>query len=598
MPPPSIEQLLDRLDELKRPTGARERARLASVLRQATRRRFTEAESLIRFHEILLYLRAYPQSASLLAGTEKILKSFAARVERLRAAGDVDLTPFEQPDVSGIAGTGFTAVFGYDITRWLARTHPSRVSLVWDDYEDHAHLNVVWPKFLPLFEEDAYVDAHVPFLVWLSAAKRKGESDLAWLIKAFERLPVADRARAELFEPLKLWVRWELGNSKTTRTLMRRPARAIFYHDAPLLSRREVSLARELDARQRKLPVERLSRTEGERLLAMGRDTMAVRFRELHGFTHGDPERVVRADAGRGLEIFLWGVRAARRLPLLAYHCGIFFKNGVPMGYHEGLSLFERVEIGLNLFYTFRDGESAWAYARLMRLYKQVLGVNTFSIDPYQLGGSGNEEGIESGAFWFYRKLGFRPTRAELARLVAAEEQKIAARQNYRTSPRLLRRLASGHVLFETRDAKTTTATATAATTATMAGTWDRFQVRNIGLAVNRRMAQEFDGDAQAMRAASVASFRRALGAVAARLTEAEERAFSNFAVVLALVPDLRRWTAEEKSAALSVIRAKAGADELRYLRLLCRHAPLRRAIIALGTNSKLNVDDKSFGHV
>lgn len=583
MPAQSIEQLLDRLDELKRPLGARERACLESVLRQAARRRFTDAESLIRFHEILLYLRAYPQGVSLLKAAEKFLNSFAARVERLRAEGS-DLTPFEQPDASGIAGTGFSAVFGYDITRWLAGAHASQVSLVWDDYEDRAHLNVVWPKLLPLFEEDAYVDAQVPFLEWLRAAKRKRESDLAWLIRQFERLPLDDKGRAELFEPLKLWVRWELGKSRATRTLMRRrrPARGIFYHEAPLLSRRDVSLARELNAPP--LPVEKLSRAEGELLLGMGRDTMAVRFRELHGFTYGDPERVMRADAGRGLEIFLWGVKApARRLPLLGYHCGIFFKNGVPMGYHEGLSLFERVEIGLNLFYTFRDGESAWAYARLMRLYKQLLGGGTFSIDPYQLGGSGNEEGIESGAFWFYRKLGFRPVRAELAKLVVAEERKLAARADYRTPPRLLRRLASGHVLFETHEQKET-----ASATTTTAGEWDHFRVRNIGLAVGRRMSDEFDGDARAMRTASAAKVKRALGAGDEKFTEDEESALSNFALVLALIPSLARWRREEKRDALRIIRAKAGADELGYLRLLRRHARLRRAIIALGTNAKV----------
>ncbi|HEX8130993.1 MAG TPA: hypothetical protein VF527_17965 [Pyrinomonadaceae bacterium] len=573
MPAQSIEQLLDRLEELKRPAGERQRARLASVLRQAARRRFADAWTLIRFHEILLYLCAYPQSASLLADTEKILDTFARRVERLRADG-AEMSAFEYSDVSGIAATGFSAVFGYDITRWLARTHASRVHLVWDDYEDRAHLNLVWPKFLPLFEEDAYADAHVPFLAWMRAAKRRRESDLSWLMRQFERLPVSEKQKAELFEPLKLWVRWELGNSQATRTHMRRPVRRMFYHDAPLVSRRDVSLARELDAPP--LAVERLSRAAGERLLAVGRDTMAVRFRELHGFTHGDPRRVVRADAGRGMEIFLWGVAPARRLPLLGYHAGIFFKNGVPVGYHEGLSLFERVEVGLNLFYTFRDGESAWTFARLMRLYKQLLGINTFSIDPYQLGGSGNEEGIESGAFWFYRKLGFRPVRAELARLVAAEERKIAARKNYRTSPRMLRRLASGHVLFEARDAA-------------RAGEWDRFQVRNIGLAVNRRMAQQFDGDAQRIRAASLMKVKRALGlSTDAKFNAEEERAFSNFALVLALIPALARWTSGEKRDALRIMRAKAGADESNYLRLLRRHTRLRRAIIALGTNSRI----------
>ncbi|HKP71476.1 MAG TPA: hypothetical protein VJT82_00970, partial [Pyrinomonadaceae bacterium] len=389
-----------------------------------------------------------------------------------------------------------------------------------------------------------------------------------WLVRQFERLPVSGTERSELFDPLKLWTRWELGRSKATRTLTRLSRGKIFYHDAPLLGRRDVSLARELDAQP--IPVEKLSRAEGERLLGMGRDTMAVRFRELHGFTYGDPSHVLRADAGRGLEIFVWGVPDERRLPLLGYHAGMFVKNGVPVGYHEGLSLFERVEIGLNLFYTFRDGESAWTYARLMRLFKQLAGVNTFSIDPYQLGGSGNDEGIESGAFWFYRKLGFRPVREEQARLVAAEERKIAAREGYRTSPRVLRRLASGHALYETNDAATP-------------GEWDGFSVRNIGLAVGRRMAREFDGDAAKVRAASVAEVRRALDAEREKFNAAEERALSNFALVLALVPRLARWSAEEKRAALGVIRAKAGADELIYLRRLRRHARLRRELIALG---------------
>jgi hypothetical protein len=574
VPASSIEQLLERLEELKRPTGrARERARLQSVLKQAARRRFTEAASLIRFHEILLYLRAYPQSKQLLEETERILSSFAARVERLNADG-ADTSAFEYSDASGIAGTAFSAVFGYDITRWLARAHASRVRLVWDDYEDHAHLNLVWPRFLPLFEEDAYTDAHVPFLEWVRAAKRGRESDLSWLIGQFERLPISEKQKAELFEPLRVWVRWELGRTPATRTLMRRRMSAMFYHDAPLIARRDVSIARELNAPP--LPVERLSRAEGERLLGMGRDTMAMRFRELHGFTYGDPATVVRARAGRGLEIFLWGVPAERRLPLLAYHAGIFFKNGVPIGYHEGLSLFERIEIGLNLFYTFRDGESAWTYARLMRLYNQLLGASVFSIDPYQLGGSGNEEGIESGAFWFYRKLGFRPVRAELTHLVAAEEQKLATRKNYRTSPPVLRRLASGHVLFEARDGET------------QPGEWDRFSVRNIGLAVARRMSAEFDGDARSIRSASSAKVERALGASAfAKLNERETRAFSNFALVVALIPDLARWTTEEKRDVVRIVRAKAGADEGRYLRLLRRHRRLRRAIIALGTNSR-----------
>ena len=212
-----------------------------------------------------------------------------------------------------------------------------------------------------------------------------------------------------------------------------------------------------------------------------------------------------------------------------------------------------------------------------MRLYRQLLGIRVFSVEPYQLGGSGNEEGIQSGAFWFYRKLGFRPVRPDLARLVEREEQKIASRKGYRTNAPTLRRLASGHVLYE------------APSKAARAGEWDRFHVRNLGLAVTRRAARGFNGDTDKLRAASAAEVTRALGASREEFDEETARAFSNFALVLSLVPDLDAWPREDKRAVVQIVRAKAGRDETAYLRLLRRHTRLRRAIIALGTKARAN---------
>jgi hypothetical protein len=50
------------------------------------------------------------------------------------------------------------------------------------------------------------------------------------------------------------------------------------------------------------------------------------------------------------------------------------------------------------------------------------------------------------------------------------------------------------------------------------------------------------------------------------------------------VIPDLTRWTREERRAAADIVRAKAGKDERRYLRLMQRHSRLRRAWIALGS--------------
>ena len=224
----------------------------------------------------------------------------------------------------------------------------------------------------------------------------------------------------------------------------------------------------------------------------------------------------------------------------------------------------------MNIFYTFRAGESVWLYARLMRLFKQLLGVTVFSIDPYQLG-AGNEEGIESGAYWFYRKLGFRPIQPALIKLDTSEARKIATRTDYRTPARTLRRLAAGHVLYE-------------APGAPESGAWDRFHIHHIGLKLARRMSADWGGDADKLRRAATSTVARALGIRLDRWREAERRSFSDFAPVVALIPDLARWSPAAKHLLARIIRAKAGAEELDYLRLLQQHARLRRALIELGT--------------
>ena len=513
-------------------------------------------------------MRAYPHSPEILRRVEEILHTFSERVEMLGEAG-ADLSAFEEGEVSGIAGTSLTANFSYAVARWLVKRHPAEVSIDWEGYEDGARLGETLPRFVPLLEDDTLVEANVPFVNWLRAASGGEEArSLAWLIRRFEQLAVSDREKVELYDSLKLYIRWEPHHYSTTRTGMKRAVRKVFYHDQPrLLRRSDISLVAELDSPP--LPLKKLARRDGEAILDMIRDTSVIRYRELHGFTYGDPARVLRAEAGRGVEFFFNGVMAEHRLPLRAYHSAFILKNGVPVGYAEGLSLFERMEFGFNLYYTFRDGESAWLYARLLRLFRQLLGVTSFSVDPYQIGFE-NEEGIESGAFWFYRKMGFRPTRGETMKIVLGEEGKIAARPEYRTLAKTLRQISASHLLFEIPPVSQSV--------------WDRFQIRNLGLAVNRRMAERFEGDAAKIRKRSTMMVARALGVSTDAWKEAERWAFENLALVLALIPDLARWTDNEKQAIARITRAKGGADESRYVRLLQKHRRLRDAIIKLGS--------------
>lgn len=504
--------LLERLEKWKTRYGAPDASELHRLLSGAAARRFTDSESLIRLHECLLFLRAYPADAEVLRLADAALFSFFRRVAALR-----DRTPFEEAEVSGIAGSSFSAVFSYEVARQLCARYPRRIEIDWENYEHPDKLGPLLRRILPLAGEDWPVEAHPPFRAWIDAARPRGASALAWLL---------EHVSADLYESLDLLLIWRIHDVRASRSRARLPVRKPFFHKEPLLRRSGIQLAAELESPP--LPVERLSKPAARRILDLILDNSAMRYRELYGFSHPQAGRVFRADAGRGVQIVFFGVPPEWRLPWRAYHAGMFFKNGVPAGYVETLSLCERAEVGFNLYYTFREGESAWIYARLLRLFRQVLGVACFSVDPYQLGLE-NEEAIDSGAFWFYRKLGFRPVDADAVRLVEREEDRMRRAPGYRSSRRTLEKLARSYLLYEYPDAGQ--------------GAWDRFRVRNLGLRCAR------------------------MGTSAA--------------VLRWIAQD---WSSADKAAVEAIIQAKRGPDESRYLRLMQRHARLRAALIKLGS--------------
>ena len=514
---------LNQLDKLKTDFGPKQAKRVEALLARLSQQNFHDPDELLRFHELLLFLRAYPYNANVARKAEAQLRTFPRRISRLREQ-DIDFTSLERPEASGIAGMSVTDTFSYYIVRWLVRMHPEQVELNWEWFEDENRLAQTWPRFMPLLEEDASVEANVPYREWLNAA-RAGRSELSWLLERFNEVARSDKERAELYDSQQLYVCWT-PRFRSTRTGLRTATSKLFFHRGPLIQRREIKLNEVLDQpppELRKLPLK-----QGEKALDLAREGATIRYRELYGFTHGDPRHVYHAALGRGVELFIFGLPPEKRLPLRACHALTIFKNGVAVGYFEGLSLFERMESGFNLYYTFRDGETAWLYAWILNVMRHLLGVTTFAIDPYQIGFE-NEEGIASGAFWFYRKLGFRPTNRQVLALVEKEEQKVANRSGYRTSARTLRRLAESPMIFELNKKQ--------------AGDWDRFQVRKIGFKAARQKAKHF-----------------------------------------AELMNLKGWSANEKNLLEQIVRAKTGAEETTYLKLMRRHERLRREIIRLGS--------------
>jgi hypothetical protein len=562
----NLERLLTQLETRRYQFGPGESDPVVNLLKSLDATHFSQPAPLIRFHESLLFLRAFPQSPRVVRLTERILKNFHKTVEALRRSA-TNMDAFDDYATSGIAGTEMEDTLSFDVARWLVRRLPGQVEVAWDNYEPGRDLFNTGPRFLPLLEDDANVEADTPWRRWLKDAAGKTKT-ASWLIERFENLPLSPQQKSELYDSLRVPLRWSLNNSPLPRTRNWKPVRGIFYHTEPLISRNQVSLADELAKRPPKLTA--LSRQQGEEIIELIREVMLVRYRELYGTTLGDPRSVVKADVGRGVSIYLWNLPPGRRLPLRAYTAGLTLKNGVPINYIEAIGLCEWMEVGFNTFYTFRGGEAGWIYAQVLRCLCHQMGTTCVSVYPYQLGHE-NEEAIDSGAFWFYRKLGFRPGRPDLQKLAEREEEKISANPKYRTPKRTLKRLAAGHVFYELPGSEV--------------GAWDKFSTRTIGLKVTRRMARDFGGDEVRMREYSRRALERILAVNTSSWTPLEKVAFENFALVLAQVPSLRSWTGQEKEDLLRMMRAKGKADEMLYLHQSQRHGRLREAMLRLGSS-------------
>ena len=589
---PKLDALLGALESAKNHFGSGTAEKVERLLRHIGRHEFRDPEPLIRFHESLLFLRAFPQSLSVVSPVEKLLGSFHERVQRIRNLG-ANMSVFDDFDTCGIAGTTMQDSLSFEAARWLVRRIPQSVEIAWDDYAEERAWGSTWPRCIPLLREDADVEANVPWRQWFDAA-RGSQRDIEWLIQQLRQVEISasdevDRIRSELYDSLRIPLRWRLQDLKLSRTRNWIRPRRFYIHEGPLITRREVSLAAELSR-----PAVRLKRPpqrERDWVMRTIKEVMLVRYRELYGTTLGDPRSVVRADLERGVVIYLWNLPPARRLPLRAYVAGFTLKNGVPINYVEAIGLCEWIEVGFNTFYSFRQGETAWIYTQALRCLRAETDASVISVYPYQLG-QNNDEALDSGAFWFYRKLGFRCGLPEIEHLARTEEKRIAADPKYRSPRRTLKRLAETHMFYEidragegavkkdrgSRESESVIAS----------GAWDKFSTRNVGLRVSRRMAQEFRGSLPVAREASVAKVSQALGVKSNRWTSAERRSLQEWSLVLSLIPKINSWSPTERRQMIEMIRAQSGADEMHYLHLTQHHEHLRRELLRLGSRRSL----------
>lgn len=463
---------------------------------------------------------------------------------------------------SGIAGTTTRYPFFYPTARWLAQRFPRQLTIDWDDFSaaDEQGVGRLLIEVLPPDESAPLRAGATSPSAYLAAASPSRTAAVALL----ERVAASagdDFLRETLHDRAAPWYRLRPGGGVPSRTVARASgAPAIFRTSPPRRSRPD--LAAEL-----LVPPVRIREVRGAAavgLVTLAREAMIVRARDLDCFAYADRRDVRRIELEDGLVLVAFGSLPERRLLLSSAYGLLSLRNGVPVGYTQLDGFLGTALVHFNTFETFRGADAAWVFARTLAAARSLFGCSAFAIEPYQLG-HGNDEALDSGAWWFYRKLGFVPRDPSTRRLARREERRMAQRPSHHSSRATLARLAQHHLYWEPSGESAVLPPHAAASRA-----------------INRQIASRSEeiGSARRRIAAEVGELLGVLPT--SRMSPAERYWLARWAPFLLSLPGFRAWSPGERRALAAILRTKAGRRESDLPALARRHPRFRDALCSL----------------
>ncbi|PWB76105.1 hypothetical protein C3F09_01300 [candidate division GN15 bacterium] len=559
-------RILTRLESLRLRFDTASAAEKLRLLRCLHRTAIPSAERLQTCHELLCFLRAYPDNRRILNIVERELRLFGGRVQAL-----IDSTKLTD---TGITGTAVEHPFSLELVRLLLQYYRGALEIDWanSDEDDTGNLLGVLPLMVAWQENDIFDnDDNLTAQSFLRRARPKSlHSDLETLVTLLSSADLPPEIQRHLFEQAEIQTRWDLRDSPASRTLARTGSGPLFFQNEPLRPRSKDLRAEILT---RPTPLRHLSGRDGLTAVRRINEVLAVRSRELFCVTHANPEEVYLVEPGRGVQIYLFGSKPEVRLPLEANFGAMLVRNGMPIGYGVGACLFDRVEIAINVFPTFRAGESPFIIEQFFKAFYHHFGSRVFVVRSRQMG-DGDDEPILAGSFWFYYKLGFRAVRPQIRQLAEREYRRIVQNPSHRSSIAMLRRLSRSDVFFHIDPNQMDSP--------------DELSVANLGYAVTDLIARRYRGDRTAVWYYSTRSLAQTLNLTNVPMwTDAERNGFMRLGPLVAALPALERWSREEKEALGRIIRAKGKPLERQFVLQCNRHPKLKLVLAKLAAKHK-----------
>ena len=504
-------------------------------------------------HELLLFIRTYPDSPDVLKAVGICLDNLKKLLhQKRRSAPEAFRKRYAD---TGIAFSTVRHAPSPDIAEWLCRNFENNLT----DVSDPDAVERIGPVISLLVSgaeqnglEHESFDAHD----WLKMAKGKRKTFLSWLAQRAKCMIEEEFVRDHIFETAQPEVEWNLDNVNASRTGNIIESSNIYFQQRGFIKSDLHSLIQE------QMPPARLLKgKEVKNMYDSMCAVLAVRSRETDPVTYA--EKIYEAIPYPGLSVFLTEMRPTRKLPMENYTGYVAYRNGVPVAYGGGWMFGNRCEFGINIFETFRGGENARLFAGLLKVYRNLCNARKFTVQPYQFGAD-NDEGLKSGAFWFYYRMGFRPGPSNIKKLAAAEFKRLLSGKGGKTPLSLLRKFAGHPVeLVLEPDPKHT-------------------EPKEISIAVTRQIAARFNGNTEA----ALHHFYETTGKI---LNIGNKKAFKGiqatglrtWAPVIALLPGTASWTASQRSIVRNMLKCKS-SDEMSFSKMFAENGFFKEALYDL----------------
>jgi len=401
-------------------------------LKELSQTQLILSETLLDYYEILIFLLAYPSSN---------VEFSLANKELIRISNFIKKNKAKCPDIftnSGLPFTPYVSRFSHDCNQHLL-TLPN-ISASINGYENATFtLGDALKHTLPIIEvSDASAGWTNDEL--LDVLKIPARQRLNFICSEIAKLNDTPFIKDHFFDGLGLYTEITPNTTSFSKAFNRLSFANPYFHSSILKKFEFVNLLNS-DLPSPKL----LTEKEKSELKSVIETSLTILGRETDPITYMDSRSLTYYELDHGISVAIYGMIPERQLPLESYVGYTLFKNGLPSAYGGAWIFGEAAYFGINIFETFRGGESGFVLCQLLRVYRQAFSVNYFEVEPYQYG-LNNPEGIQSGAFWFYYRFGFRPIDKSLATLANNEQIKLSKVKWYRSPEKTLLRFTESNI--------------------------------------------------------------------------------------------------------------------------------------------------------